>query len=68
MKLSRDDVLVLKALRHHRYEEISLRNPGAVLDHLADFGLVHRDGDPPSLTPKGADLAAKLERELPPPT
>jgi hypothetical protein len=65
MRLSRDEVLVLKSLRHPELGPVALRHVDDVIKSLADQGLVVRGHAPAILTPEGAQLAAQLERQWP---
>jgi hypothetical protein len=65
MRLSRDEVMVLKSLRHPELGPAALRHLDDVIASLVDQGLVIRGQQPAMLTPEGAELAAQLERRWP---
>ena len=65
MRLSRDEVLVLKSLRHPELGPVALRHLDDVISSLVRQGLVIKGLKPAMLTPEGAELAAQLERRWP---
>jgi len=65
MQLDRNDVLVLKSLRHGAADAIEFPDAAATVVSLIDRGLVRPDTVVPTLTDEGAKLAAMLEREWP---
>jgi hypothetical protein len=65
MRLSRDEVVVLKSLRHPELGPAALAHLDDVIASLVDQGLVIRGRQPAMLTPEGVELAAELERRWP---
>jgi hypothetical protein len=65
MQLSREEVMVLKALRHGDQRQARLRHIDHVIATLTDQGLVAKGVTPAKLTPEGENLAAQLDRRWP---
>lgn len=65
MQLDRQDVLVLKALRHGNADAVVFPNAVGTISSLIARGLLRSDTLAPALTAEGARLAAMLERVWP---